>query len=176
MQRVVVIGTTGSGKSTLAQQLAAKQGLAYIDLDELHHLPGWQERPVEDFRRLLREAIRGERWVVAGNYTDRAQHITWPAADTLIWLDMPFWPNFWRLLKRTLHRVYTGEKICNGNTEELFKQFFTKDSILLWFLKTWHKNRRRYGAVFANPQDYPHLTLIRLRSYRESRDFLNKTS
>ncbi len=87
---------------------------------------------------------------------------------------MPFWPNFWQLLKRTFKRAYTGEDICNGNKETLAKQFLTKDSILWWFLKTFHKNRKRYYAVFANPADYPHLTLIRLRSHRESREFVEK--
>ncbi len=67
MKRVIIVGTTGSGKSTLAQQLAAKLGLVYIDLDDLHHMPNWQERPEDDFRRLLIEATRAENWVVAGN-------------------------------------------------------------------------------------------------------------
>ena len=174
MQRVVVIGTTGSGKSTLARQLAAKRGLNYIDLDDLHHLPGWQERSAEDFRRLLVEAMCVNKWAIAGNYTDRAQDITWPAADTLIWLDIPFWPNFWQLFKRTMKRAYSGELICNGNTEPFIKQFCSKDSILWWFLKTWYKNRKRYNSVFASPQDYPHLSLIRLGSYRRSREFLEK--
>lgn len=175
MQRIVIIGTTGSGKSTLAKHLAAKLGLVHIDLDDLHHMPGWQERHNEDFRRLLTEAIKAEKWAVAGNYTSKAQDITWPAADTLIWIDMPFWKNFWQLLKRTTVRAYTGEMICNGNTERFFLQFCTKDSILLWFLKTWHKNRRKYDAFFADPKDYPSLKLIRLRSHREIAEFLEKT-
>ena len=174
MQRIVIVGTTGSGKSTLAKQLGDKLGLVHIDLDDLHHLPGWQERPIDDFRKLLTEAIRVEKWVVAGNYQNRAQDIVWPAADTFVWLDMPYWSNFWRLLKRTLRRAYTGELICNGNTENLFMQFFTQDSILLWFFKTWPKNRKRYSAIFDKPQDYPHLKLIRLRSDEQRQEFLDK--
>jgi len=174
MKRIVIIGTTGSGKTTLAKTLAAKLGLVHIDLDDFHWLPGWKERPREDFRRLLIEAARVEKWAVAGNYKNQAMDITWPAADTLIWLDMPFWINFWRLLERTVRRAYTGEMICNGNTEPFFKQFYSKDSLLLWFLKTWPKNRKMYNEVFANPQSYPHLTLVRLRSYRQIREFLDK--
>ena len=174
MNKIVIIGTTGSGKSTLAHQLAKKLELTYIDLDDLHHLPRWKERSKEDFRRLLIEATRAERWVVAGNYTSKSHDITLPQADTFIWLDMPFWPNFWLLLKRTFRRAYTGEAICNGNKETIGKQFFSKDSILVWFFKTWRKNRVKNAVIFANPAVYPHLTLIRLQTYQQSRNFLDK--
>ena len=170
MQRIVIVGTTGVGKSTLAKALAEKMRLVHIDLDDLHHLPGWKERPNDDFRRLLTEAIRVEKWAVAGNYISKAQDITWPQADTLIWLDMPFWPNFWQLLKRTYTRARRGEIICNGNREK----FINKDSILLWFLKTWHKNRQQYAVIFANPASYPHLRFIHLQSYQQSREFIDK--
>ncbi len=172
MNRIVIIGTTGSGKSTLAKQLAEKHGLKYIDLDDFHHLPGWKERSDEDFRRLVDEATRGDKWVVAGNYTTRSQAITWPRADTIIWLDMPFFANFNALFARTMRRWRTGEIICNGNKETLPKQFFTTDSILWWFLKTWYKNRKKYGGIFANPQAYPHLKMIHLCSYQQSAEFI----
>ena len=172
MKRVVIIGTTGSGKSTLAKKLADKLKLVHIDLDDFHHLPGWQERSTEEFRSLLTKAMQADKWVVAGNYESKSRDITWPKADTLIWLDMPFMSNFWQLFRRTMKRSYTGELICNGNTEPFVRQFFSNKSILWWFLKTWHKNRKRYGAVFAHPADHPHLKLIRLRSYQQSHDFI----
>ncbi|MBU6475663.1 MAG: AAA family ATPase [Alphaproteobacteria bacterium] len=174
MRRTIVIGTTGAGKSTLAQRLAEKTGAALIDPDEIHWLPGWKERPRENFRRLIDEATRGESWVFAGNYMSRAQDIVWPRADALVWLDVPFWPNFWRLLRRTLARARTGENICNGNRETFAKSFFSRGSILWWFLKTWAKNRKRYAAVFAAPQDYPHLKMIRLCSDTERTRFLEE--
>lgn len=172
MQRIVIVGTTGSGKSTLAKRLAQKINAPYIDLDNLHHLPGWQERPVEEFRALLTEKIKGDSWVVAGNYASRAQDILWPRADTIIWLDMPFWINFWMLIRRTFTRALSGEEICNGNKETLLKQFFTKNSILWWFLKTFHKNRVRYGRQVANPAAFPGVTFIRLGSYAETSQFM----
>jgi hypothetical protein len=85
---------------------------------------------------------------------------------------MPFLPNFWYLLRRSVTRAFSDETICNGNKETFYKQFFTSGSILLWFLKTFHRNRKRYGTLFANPQLYPHFTLVHLRTYRESGDFI----
>ncbi len=174
MRRVIIIGSAGSGKSTLAEKLAQKTGGAYVDLDQFHHLPGWKERDTADFCRLVDEATRGDAWVVAGNYTTRAQPILRPRADTLIWLDMPFRANFWQLLRRTFRRVRTGESICNGNCETVTKSFFSKNSILWWFLTTWAKNRKKNRELFARPQDYPHLKMIRLRSYAESAKFLEE--
>ena len=172
MKRVIVIGTTGSGKSTLAHRLAEKRGLKYIDLDNFHHMPGWKERPVEEFRSLVETATQAEKWVIAGNYS-KSQNITWPKADTLIWLDISFWLNFWQLLRRSFRRIYMREMICNGNKENLGK-LLSKDSILWWFLKTWHKNRKRYGSIFDSPKDYPHLNLIRLTSYQQSNEFIRQ--
>lgn len=174
MQRILVIGTTGTGKSTLARQLAEKLGLAYADGDDFHHLPGWKERPLEEFRGLVDAATQGEKWVLAGNYFSKANDITWPRADTVIWLDMPFAVNFWQLFKRTVKRLRTGEVICNGNYESFRLQFMTKESLFIWFLKSWGKNRERYAAIFAKPEDYPHLTLIRLRSHRHNQEFIDK--
>ena len=176
MQRILIIGTTGSGKSTLAKTLSEKLNLPYADGDDFHHLPGWKERPVPEFRALIHAATQGERWVLAGNYFSKANDITWPRADTVIWLDLPFTANFWQLFKRTVKRLRTGEPICNGNYESFRLQFMTKESLFIWFLKSWGKNRQRYADIFAHPQDYPHLKFIRLRSYRESQEFIESLS
>lgn len=167
MRRIVIIGATGSGKSTLGKMLAEKSGCHYTDLDEIHWLPGWKERPREEFRRLIDEATRGSVWIVAGNYTPHAKEIVWPRADALIWLDMPFWPNFWRIFIRTLARIRDGETVCNGNRETLRQSFFSRRSILWWFIKSHGEKRKKYAAVFARPQDYPHLEMIRLRAYAD---------
>jgi adenylate kinase family enzyme len=172
MQRIVVVGSTGSGKTTLGKKLAEAYGLKFIDLDELHHLPGWLERSSEEFSALLDEATQGDKWVVAGNYTTISRKIAWLRADTMIWLDVPFLSCFYQLLKRTISRSITGELICNGNRENLARQFFTTDSILWWFFKSWRKVYNQYMQVFDQPLQYPHLRLIRLRSYRESREFV----
>jgi adenylate kinase family enzyme len=172
MQRILVIGTTGSGKSTLAQALAEKLNLKYADGDDFYYLPGWQERPTPEFRVLIDAATKGDRWVVAGNHFAKGAAISWPRADTVIWLDLPFWQNFRQLFVRTLRRLITREAVCNGNYESLYLQLCTKQSLFLWFFRSWGRNRERLGQIFAKPGKHPHIKFIRLRSRAEIKAFM----
>jgi adenylate kinase family enzyme len=49
MKFINIIGTTGSGKSTFARQLAQKQQLQYIELDNLLWLDDWQESQMKPY-------------------------------------------------------------------------------------------------------------------------------
>ena len=56
----------------------------------------------KEFRRLIREATAGDAWIVAGNYTKFSHELTWPRADTIIWLDLPLPLLSLRLLRQIL--------------------------------------------------------------------------
>ncbi|OQX62059.1 MAG: hypothetical protein B5M51_06635, partial [Anaerolinea sp. 4484_236] len=67
--RIIVVGTTSSGKSTLAENLAKKLDLDFVELDALYWQPNWVGTPDEEFAAKTEDATRGNRWVVAGNYS-----------------------------------------------------------------------------------------------------------
>jgi hypothetical protein len=46
--------------------------------------------------------------VFDGNYT-KTREIVWGRATAIVWLNYSFSRTFYRSLKRTTHRVYTGE-------------------------------------------------------------------
>ncbi len=171
MQRIVVVGTTGSGKTTVASRLAARLGCPHIELDALHWAPGWQEVPLETFRARLAEAIQAERWVVDGNYSKIAD-LTWRQADTIVWLDYPFFTVFRQLLWRTLRRIATRELLWGTNRESL-GAMLGRDSILLWMLKTYRRRRKQYPILFRQPE-YAHLTVVHLRSPVQTRAWLER--
>lgn len=105
-ERIAVIGNTSSGKSTLAAALARVIGGEHVELDALHwQLPDWQEPEPADFQAAVRASIEATpRWASSGNYLSKVQEIVWPAADTLIWLDMPLPTVLRRVIARSWRR------------------------------------------------------------------------
>lgn len=173
MRRICVLGTSASGKTTLARELAGRIGAVAIDLDELHWAPGWTEIPDEEFRRKLIHALEATSWVTSGNYSS-VQELYMTGADTLIWLDYSFSVVFGRVLKRTFRRVVFREVCCNGNYES-WRTTFSRDSIILWVLRTYWKRRRKYGEMFSVPER-DGAQLIRFRTPRQAREWLDKVS
>jgi adenylate kinase family enzyme len=173
MQRIVIIGTTGSGKTFLTQRLATVLGLAMIDLDEFRFEKDWIEISDDVFRqKVTHELDRHAGWIVAGNYSV-LRDILWPKADTLIWIDFGFWTTLMQLLRRTWRRVTTGEKVCNGNTEN-WDKVLSRQSILVWFFKTYWRNKKRYADIFENVDEFPHLAKVRLRNRQDVEHFIKK--
>jgi len=113
-KRISVVGTTGSGKTTFARELAQRLGVPHVELDALHWEPNWTEAPLEVFRARVDLALRGEAWVIDGNYS-KVRDIIWSRADTVVWLDYALPIILWQLLKRTLKRVFIREELWGKN-------------------------------------------------------------
>jgi len=170
VRRVVVIGTTGSGKSTLAERLAAQTGLRVVELDALFWGRDWQPAPLELFRHRVERETRDDGWIVVGNY-GQVRDLVWPSADTLIWLDLPLSLVMWRLLRRTVRRTTTKAELWGtGNRESFRNAFLSRQSILLWALKTHRRNRRRFAieCEFLAKQK----RVVRLQNSREVERFV----
>src|SRR5207244_13231593 len=168
-QRLVVVGTSGSGKTTLAREIARRLALPHVELDAVHWGPDWTEPPVELFRQRAQEALQGDRWVADGNYS-KVRDVVWGRAEVLVWLDYALPLVMWRLVRRTLQRGLTREELWNGNRERL-RDMFTRESLLLWALRSHRRHRREYPQRFAAPE-YCHLEVVRLRCPRATRDWL----
>jgi adenylate kinase family enzyme len=161
-----VIGSTGSGKTTFADALAQRLGLLHVELDALFWQPGWVMSSADELRERVGAAIACEGWVVDGNYSSRLGTSILEQADQVVWLDLPLRTTFWRLLRRTLRRLRTRELLWGGNTESFRNAFLSRDSILLFALRTYRPGRQARTKLVA---DYPH---VRLRSAREVARYL----
>ena len=172
VRRVSVVGTSGSGKSTLASQLAEVLGVPHLELDAVHHQPGWEPLPTDEFRRIVAARAAAGGWVIDGNY-GRVRDLVWARADTVVWLDLPKRTVMRQVVWRTLRRVALRRELWNGNRER-WQNFFTWDpeqSVISW---AWHKHapdRARYAAAAADPAN-AHLRFIRLASSRDVDRFL----
>lgn len=119
-QRVVVVGGPGSGKTWLAGRLAERLGAVHVEVDELWwSRPGWVHVTADELRAALavRLEAAGGRWVVDGNYLEEIGAQLWPAADTLVWLDLPRRRAVTRAVLRSARRVLTRRPLWNGNRE-----------------------------------------------------------
>src|SRR5215210_7176988 len=81
-RRISVVGTTGSGKTTLARQLSQRLVIPHVELDALYWEPNWVGAADPVFRERVEGALRGEAWVVDGNYS-RVRDIIWSRAEAV---------------------------------------------------------------------------------------------
>ena len=161
-QRIAIVGTTGAGKTTLARSVAQHFQMPHIELDSLHWEPHWTAATPQVFRDRVTKALSGDRWVVDGNYS-AVRDLVWDQADTVVFLDYSFWLIMGRLLRRTLRRALRQEELWNGNRETIQISFFSQDSIVLWMLRTYQRNRKKYSLLFQQPE-YAHLSVVHLQS------------
>ena len=169
-QRISVVGTTGSGKTTLSRQIAQYAQIPHIELDALYWEPNWTAASPQVFRNRVTEALSGDRWVVDGNYS-AVRNIVWSKADTVVFLDYSFWLTIRRLFQRTLQRSLKQEELWNSNREDIRKSFFSQDSIMLWMLRTYQRNRKKYPLLFQQPE-YEHLSVVHLKAPKIAEEWL----
>jgi adenylate kinase family enzyme len=170
LERIVVVGTSCSGKTTYARSLAAMLGHPHIELDALHWLPDWVERPNEEFQSLVAAAVAPDRWVVDGNYRT-VREVIWPRATCIIWLNYGFPTVLGRAFRRTLRRSLTHEELYSGNRESLRRAFFNRESILLWVITTYRRRQKQFSQLRAS-NAFNHLQWVEFRKPREAEQFL----
>lgn len=173
-RRVIVVGPSCAGKSTLGAALAAWLGAPFIELDALYWKPGWQPTPDAEFHEMLRDAHAGESWVTAGNYFGHTVAVTWPLADTIIWLDFPRQLTTWRILRRSWRRWRSREVLWGTNTERFWSQLKVWDpdeSLIAYTLRSHERRRMVMLAAMDDPQ-WSRVSFVRLPTPGSVRRFV----
>jgi adenylate kinase family enzyme len=169
--KVFVVGTSGSGKSTFARKLSQKIGVVDIELDLLFWKANWTESEPEEFRAKITKAINDNQgWVMHGNY-NKVRDLTWGNTETLIWLDYSKSVVMYRVIKRSLKRIFTQEELWTGNKESIKKTFFSKQSIILWSWQTYAIRKTQYLKLIQDP-DFKAIKVIRFANPSEAEVFL----
>lgn len=165
MKRIMIVGQPGAGKSTLARGLGRRTGLPVVHIDHIHWQSGWVERDRACKTRLCHEAEAREAWIFEGGHS-----ATWAnrlaRADLLIWLDLPLWLRFWRVLARTV-RWYGRSR---PDLPEGCNERFGRNSLEFWAFiwRTRHSSRAAMARLAAGAGK----PVVRLRSPREVRRWL----
>ena len=159
------MGGSCVGKTTVSRRLAARLGVPHVELDALHHDPGWQEAPADVFQARVLAAFEAAPlgWVADGNYRAKLGKLVLEHADTAVLLAPPFGVTFRRALRRTIGRTITREELWNGNREQL--RFLFSRYWIPWCVLQWHRHYVR--EVPKRVAEHPHLELVTLRSKEE---------
>jgi adenylate kinase family enzyme len=163
--KIAIVGYSGGGKSTLARFLSKKLHTPVLYLDTVHWLPGWQERPREETREIVKTFLdENEAWVIDGSYGKVHYERRMQEADKIIFLNFNRFTCMRRAFKR--RKEYKGKNrfsMTEGCEERISWQFFWW---LLWEGRT--KDRREKFTILQ--KNYPNKVII-LKNQRQLNKF-----
>jgi adenylate kinase family enzyme len=167
VRRVAIVATaSASGKTTLGRELARRLDVPFVELDALHHGPGWTEATAEELRAKVEPLVEGEAWVIDGGYWGKIGDLVLRNADTVVWLDLPVRVWLPRLIRRTVTRLARREELWSGNRETIRNVFLSRDSLIWYALRNHPRHRRLY------PERLAAYDVVRLRSRKEVAQWL----
>lgn len=100
MKKVAVFGAPGAGKSTLSRKLAVLKQLPLHALDKLCFEAGGAAVPPEVYARRHAEILQQDTWLMEGYGSYESLWVRFAAADTLVYVDLPFMQHAWWVTKR----------------------------------------------------------------------------
>ncbi len=136
--RVFVFGASGCGKTRFAKQLAERLSVPHVELDSLLWGPAWTMRDDAAYLAATAAVVPEPGWVIEGTFRPDVAHTVWPHADTVVWLDFRFTLVAARLLRRTIRRAVTRERLWHGNVEPL-RDLVGRGSLLAWLWQSYPK-------------------------------------
>jgi len=162
VKRVAIVASaSGNGKTTLGRELAARLRVPFVEMDALNHGPDWTEATAAELRTRVEPLLAGDGWVVDGYYRGKLGDLIPGSADLVVWLDLPLRVWLPRLLRRTARRVIRREELWNGNRETLRNVLFSRESLLVYSLRSHFRRRRFY------PSELAPFRVVRLRTPKE---------
>ena len=106
MNKVVVFGKPGGGKSTLSKRLSAKTGIKLCALDLIEYKKNGDRISREEYSKKHADLIDTDSWIIDGLGTLETFWLRIDAADTLIYVDLPYWVHYWWVTKRLIKSTF----------------------------------------------------------------------
>ncbi len=167
MRRVMIVGQPGSGKSTLARLMGLRTGLPVVHIDHIHWMPGWQERPRAEKTRMCHAVEAQAAWIFEGGHS-----ATWAnrlsRADMLIWLDVPLWRRFGRVVWRTI--AWHGQS--RPDLPEKCPEGFHRETLPFWRFMWRTRKTSRAGLQRLWDSVPADKGRVRLRTLADVRGFV----
>lgn len=102
MKKIAVFGKPGSGKSTLSKMIASVTGINLYQVDSILFKSTGEQIDTVTFDRLHETILSSERWIIDGFGPMATFNKRLEAADTLIYIDLPYLTSYWFVTKRLI--------------------------------------------------------------------------
>lgn len=109
MKKIAVFGKPANGKSTLSRRLASVTGIKLYSLDSILYKANGEEIDRKDYETKHSRIISTEEWIVEGFGPLNSLHSFYQridAADTLVYIDLPYSLTYWLVVKRFFMGFY----------------------------------------------------------------------
>ncbi len=106
MKKVAVFGKPGGGKSTLSKKLSAATGISLYPLDLIEYQKNGERVSLEEYSEAHEKLIDSESWIIDGLGTLDSFRARLSSADTIIYIDLPYWVHYWWTTKRLLISLF----------------------------------------------------------------------
>jgi len=106
MNKVAVFGKPGGGKSTLSKKLSAKTNIQLCPIDLIEYRKNGDRVSPEEYSKKHAEMVNADNWIIEGLGTLDSFWLRIDAADTLIFVDLPYYVHYWWVTKRLLKSLY----------------------------------------------------------------------
>jgi adenylate kinase family enzyme len=160
----------GAGKSTFSRALSARTGLPVVHLDVHFWKPGWVEPAEDEWLEKQRELLAGDEWIADGNYHTTLDYRL-ERADTVVYLDTPWWVCAQRAVLRGIRRRPDGFQLPDGCDETALRRLRDEWRLAGCICRVRRSERETELGIVA--QHGNHVALHVLRSSRQARDFLS---
>ena len=147
MQKVTVFGKPGGGKSTLSRNLSAATGIELFPLDLIEYEQNGERVAKEIYHQRHAELIASDAWIIEGLGTLQSFWDRIDAADTVVYIDLPYRVHYWWVVKRLLKSPFVkplgwpkGSSVWKG-TVAGFK--YLRLSRKFWTLEMFEKIQER---------------------------------
>lgn len=106
MKKIAVFGKPGSGKSTLSKKIALVTGIPLHALDSIVYKPNGERVGRDTFNRQHEDILSTDSWIIDGLGPLDAFYKRLDAADTFIYIDLPYNVSYWLVTKRLLKGLF----------------------------------------------------------------------
>ena len=110
--RILIAGPSGSGKTTFAARLGRLLDIPHTEMDSLHWGPNWTPRP--SFEADVQALIERPAWITEWQYPQVRGRLL-ERADVVIYLRYSRAVVMWRVVRRTVRRAVTGQRLWADN-------------------------------------------------------------